>query len=460
MIHWQKSNNKFLLLLIVLAIVVKSAFFLWGGVHPFQGADSHSFYSLTLNFARGEGLKYVDNGAPNLVLNSFRPPLYPLFAGILFKIFGDHPSAVMLVQLMLGVLSIVVMFALAKLLFNDVVATWTAVLGVFYWTSMFWENQFYTEPLFCLLFLLANYFALTAALRDDSRGVAQRAVTAGTFYGLAVLCRPAAAAALPLVLGWMIVIRVRSDRRVLIWSTLMLGAWILIMLPWWIRNYIVQGAFVPFVTSGGLNLWGGNHIAGGAKAITAAWEIMKENPNGFSELEMDRWFYHDAWHVLSNNPSHFLALLKDKFIWYWWPLQRDFYQLPYRLLFPFFLIGLGASVRYFRKASILHMIILSQCGVSVLYNAHSRYRYSIDFYIILIAAVGVVGLANAAPAKRKWIGPLYCLIILGLGLLFRGTEGSFLSFIRLWYIIPAAIAFVALGYLRAHVISPHSSEAH
>ncbi|MBN1826931.1 MAG: glycosyltransferase family 39 protein [Candidatus Eisenbacteria bacterium] len=397
---------------------------------------------------------YVDNGAPDLVLASFRPPLYPFFAGVIFKIFGDHPSAVVIAQHLFGVLSIVILFAAAKSLFNEAVARWAGALGTAYWVSMYWESQLYTESLFCFLFLLANYFVITAALKHGWKGVSRRAFMGGIFYGLAVLCRPAAVLALPLVVGWIVVLRAKNDRRALIPAAWILGGWILIMLPWWTRNYIVHGSFVPFVTSGGLNFWGGNHAAGAAKGIPAAWEIMKENPDGLSELEMDRWFYRDALDALIANPNRFPVALKNKILAYWWPLQRDIYQVPFRLLFPFFLIGLGASIRCFRKSSVLYLLILSQCAVSVLYNAHSRYRYSIDFYLLMIAAVGCVGLMNAAPTRRKWASPLSGLIILGLGLLFWAMERHALPLIRLWHLIPAALALVALGYLRTHHLSP------
>jgi len=75
------NGKRALRFIIVLAVLVKIGFFLWGGVAPFQGADSHSFHSLALSVSKGEGLQYVDNGAPQMVLRSFRPPLYPLVVG-------------------------------------------------------------------------------------------------------------------------------------------------------------------------------------------------------------------------------------------------------------------------------------------------------------------------------------------------------------------------------------------
>ena len=436
--------------LLVAVIAVKLAFFWWGGVQPFQGADSHSYYSLTTNLTHGGGLRYIDNGAPDMVLHSFRPPLYPIFMSVVFRVVGDRPSVVLIVQMLLGVASVYLLYALGRTVFGERSGRWAGILGAAYWLSMFFENQIYTESLFAFLFLCANYMAMTIALDTPRRGLAVRAAVAGVFFGLAILCRPSAALAVPLIVVWVASSRSRAERPALIPVATVLVACVLVLLPWWIRNFAVHGTFVPFVTSGGLNFWAGNRVQGGAGALTAAWEIMQQNPNGLSEVELNRWFYRDALGLIWQNPGHFVNMLRQKFLWYWWPLQGDYYQLPYRLLFPFFLMGVGASLRLWRRASGLYLIIASQCIVSVLFAAHARYRYSVDFYVIVLAAFGVAGLVRLAIGDRESFGKGLAGLIVVAGVLFWQLEWALLPLVSVWYLVPVAVGLVVFGALFLH----------
>lgn len=441
-----RDDLRFVATLAGFTILIKLAFFFWGGVEPFQGADSHSFYSLATNFARGDGLVYVDNGTPDMVFRSFRPPLYPFLMGLVFKVAGESTTVILLLQLLLGTVSVVLLFTAGKLLFDDSVARWAGFLGSLYWVSSYFDNQIYTETLFVFLFLAANVLVFRCATRDCRGTSAWRALLCGAVYGLAILCRPAAVAALPPVLLWFFFSGEGPKKRLLLSAVLIAGGAVAVMTPWWIRNYVIHDTFVPFVTSGGLNFWGGNQIEGGAHSITKAWRIMESDSGALSETGWDRWFYNDAFTKIQADPAHFVTVLRMKLVLFVWPLQNNFYQLPYRFLFPFFLLGIGAAFGRFRQSSVLYLILASQTAVAVLYAAHARYRYSIDYYLILLAAVAIAGLMRTRPREKQFFGRVVLASVLGAGFLLWKLEPVLIAFIRLWFIIPIGLLLVFIGY--------------
>jgi 4-amino-4-deoxy-L-arabinose transferase-like glycosyltransferase len=451
--NWFISNRissgeeiRFLAVLLVLTVVIKLAFFFWGGVEPFQGRDSYSFYSLATNYAQGEGLVYVDNGTPDMVFKSFRPPLYPFVMGLIFRATGESPTVIILLQLLIGTASVLLLYAAGKLLFDISVARWASFLGALYWVSSFYDNQIYTETLFVFLFLAANALVFSIARQNDRSSMLWRAVLSGIVYGTAILCRPAAVATLPLILLWLLFTG-RASRKLLCMSAgLAVTGTAMVMIPWWIRNFVIHHTFVPFVTSGGLNFWGGNQIDGGSNSIARAWQIMNANIQRLSEVGWDRWFYHDAFEKIRANPAHFVSMIKLKLNMFWWPLRNEFYQLPYRFLFPFFMLGIGSAIGYLRSSSALFLIVVSQTAVAALYAAHSRYRYSIDFYMILLAAVAILELLRYGMRGRRLNGRVILASILCLEFVFWKLEPVVLPFIKVWFVVPAGIALMASGY--------------
>jgi 4-amino-4-deoxy-L-arabinose transferase-like glycosyltransferase len=314
-----------------------------------------------------------------------------------------------------------------------------------YWTSSYFENQFYSENLFVFLFLAANLFAFAGTLREGE-GFDWRLPVAGLLYGLAVLCRPSAVAAVPLVALWLLWVKRHSGRRALAGSSILIVFAVLALVPWWVRNYTVHGAFLPFVSSGGLNFWAGNEIPAGGGALSTAWSIMRENPGNLTEIGLDRWFYRDAMAAIQRDPTHFIAMMKQKALSYGWPLQESFYQLPYRLLSGFFLLGLGVSLKAFGRSMGLYLVVFSQFIVSVAYAAHSRYRYAIDFYLIVLAAVGLVGLLRFAPRGKAWVGKVLALFLVAAGVLGWILHTELTGLTRVWMAVPVGGALVLSGW--------------
>ena len=169
-------------------------------------------------------------------------PLYPLFLGAMQLVVGDRPLLVQAVQALVASAGAVYLYKLAFALTTKrrvgiVAATLFAVYPLLVHHSI---DGTESALLTTLLIAFAYHFVTMRTMVD--------AATAGGWLGLVTLTR---AVAWPLLLVAPIA-AARSGRRAIV----MAGAAVLVLLPYAIRNYTLNGAIVP--ARGGINLLIGN----------------------------------------------------------------------------------------------------------------------------------------------------------------------------------------------------------
>ena len=74
---------------------------------------------------------------------------------------------------------------------------------------------------------------------------------------------------------------------------------ILILLPWWVRNWLVFGAFVPLTTSGPSGLWIGAQTSGG-------WTALPKRLLGGGELACAAQFGSEAKRLILADPAAYV----------------------------------------------------------------------------------------------------------------------------------------------------------
>lgn len=169
---------------------------------------------------------------------------------------------------------------------------------------------------------------------------------------------------------------------------------ILLMVPWSVRNYQVFHSFVPFTTSGGLNLYRGNNADQiGAWGNPATNERVKSlaRTERF-ELELNALFYDAAVEYIGTHP---LAVAKDIPVKLFdlWIFDRhsernNWYYTVYSVLFSvLFFIGL------FRSASVRHVHVyiffMYFSLVVALFFCLPRYQTMMRIAMVPFAAVGI-----------------------------------------------------------------------
>ncbi|MCU1426477.1 MAG: Dolichyl-phosphate-mannose-protein mannosyltransferase [Actinomycetia bacterium] len=217
------------------AIAIRGAYIAAYLRHYRPQSDASQYHQLAISVAHGHGLAstfpfwYVHPTA-------FRPPLYPVVLGALYRVTGDSLLSAMLFNVVLGAL-VVVLAAEVATRIGGPTAGIAAGVFVAIMPSLIAND---VVPLAESLSLVLLLGALLALMRDHD-------VVAAITVGLLMLARPSAQAFALLVAMWMV-------RRVGWWRAvrflLIVG---LVVVPWVARNWIEVGT-PQLVTSNGFNL--------------------------------------------------------------------------------------------------------------------------------------------------------------------------------------------------------------
>jgi len=233
------------LLLFATALGLRLAFVLAYPQQPLL-ADSLDYDRLARSVASGRGFRDA-HGEPE----TLRAPLYPLFVAGLYRIGGPDPARVRAAQAVLGALVPVAVLSLGLACFRPRVAWLAAAVVACYPAFVAYTGLVLTETLACLL---VSVVALAAVRAASTRSLAWSALL-GMALGLTALCR-AELAAVALAMGLAtLALPAGSWGARLARAAAMGVCFLLVLLPWTIRNYRTLGAFVPLTTDGWRTLW-------------------------------------------------------------------------------------------------------------------------------------------------------------------------------------------------------------
>ena len=171
-------------------------------------------------------------------------PLYPLFLAGARLIAGESALAVQLIQIALASTGAVLLFRLTRAQTGSPRAGVIAGLLFAAYPLLIRHAATMSDSSLTTV-LLIGFAAASAAMTSVAT-----AVLAGLWLGLSVLSRAMVLPLVPLV-GAMLVLRGRVRDAVAVATVATL-----VMLPWWIRNYTVNGSWLP--TRSGINLFIGN----------------------------------------------------------------------------------------------------------------------------------------------------------------------------------------------------------
>lgn len=368
-------------------------------VTPFQGDEPHLF-NYAVNVMNGE--YYGTSGA-------YWPPGYIFFMGFMFKIFGlpETPNivSVQIIQSLLDAISAVLIFAIARHMFaKRTIGIIASLLYALLPAAVMYTGMFYSETLWIFFMLLGIWLTFVTA----ERLTWPYYVVTGFVYGLAALVRPTS---LPLVvlaglLFYMhnIEFPLRWDWRRL-WSRFVAPLLIMVVTigvtisPWVIRNIIVIGEPVLFSVNPGINLY----LAHNEKA-TGRWVDMgPDDPvlQWRDHPEVNRQGKAAAYDYILAHPLKTLKQAIHVHKWFWTvenvsiqndavPLLKKWYELySFKLLAVLGLLGIVLARHSWRSVLWIVLFMIAYNGlIDFLYFA-SRYRYPIEPFLVLFAAVTV-----------------------------------------------------------------------
>ena len=395
-------------------------------------ADDLQYDQIARSLAAGKG--YTIHGQ----FISFRPPLYPVFLSVIYRIVPDGYAVARIVQAALGALVAWLAFLLGRRLLGERRGFAAAALYAVAPADVFFSLGLLTEALFLpLLVTMAYGFvrlaeAATAWRRaspEDASGeqaiapLANRvpmkwAVLTGAAMGGALLTRPVLLLFPPVLAlwGWWIYRkppeipgRGRLAAAFLAVSVIILAA-LAVMSPWLWQLRERTGHWVPVTTGGGATFWGANNVQVMDRAHWGRWVSIGQLPF-YDELravagdpvEVDRRAWRLGLQFLAANPDKIPELLLFKFARFWNPVAnvrtswKIIYLATYGLSLPWVFAGLVLTWKRDDPILILHLLVATFVFSALVFWGDARIRSGISPFLWIFA---VAALARTADRLR------------------------------------------------------------
>lgn len=239
-----KHLNLYLIGLLLLAV----AFRLYGVLsHPTApSGDAPDYHRLAIGLVEGRG--YVNAaGTPT----AWRPPGYPVFLAGIYKIVGNSVLRATIVQAILGGLTVLVLMALGAMILGWRRALIAGAIAAVY-PAFIWLPRLLMSENLSLFLLLLSLVAVTMYLRTSRMAWM---IVFGVLCALNSLVR-GANLFIPVAVALGLLIVQRRNRKQIVASLLaMTTAFIVMLLPWTIRNYRIFRHAIPIATQDGLALY-------------------------------------------------------------------------------------------------------------------------------------------------------------------------------------------------------------
>lgn len=185
-------------------------------------------------------------------------PLYSLVLAGLLRLLGYASWPLLLLHVSFGVLTTFFTYKIAQPLFSRAVAALAGLLISLHPYLVKLTMQIIDTGPSVALTTCSMWLFMRAWL--DPSYSSRRYALAGVAFALATLVRPVAGVYV-VILGLGMFFWFASRRRfrsaVVVAVTLWL-AWSAVVSPWWVRNYLCYGRFIPLTTYGGFNFLKGH----------------------------------------------------------------------------------------------------------------------------------------------------------------------------------------------------------
>jgi len=449
-------------IILLLGLIVRIVYYVQLGssdLGDLTSLDQQFYRELAAGLAAGGGLP-----AGALTFN----PLYPLFLGLVFRLFGDGFAAPRLLQMAIGLLTIYLVYIAGRMLApadgrrRPVYASTgliAAAMMLLYPHPLLYEGSLLATTLvtFCLIASLGLALSLdrdlqgAGSIRLRSARVPHwaAAMLLGVIIGVGVLGRPnlflLLAAAVPVWLFFRAGERLTGLRLA---CAAIAGAALLVVPPI-VYNTAQTGRFVPVTAHGGINFYVGNRPD--ARPVYKPPEWMRRDMRGAiqdskmrAEQELGRsldfaeasnYWFRITLDEIAASPGRWMLLLAGKLRVFWNGVEVpdvidiSFYRrqcpvlgflfLPFAVISPLALCGLVVLARRGKNRSIVFLYVGVSLASVLMAFVSSRYRMPSIPVLILCAALYVswtVGELRAG--RRRWaiagLG-LFALLLLAVG---------------------------------------------
>lgn len=211
--------------------------------------DSADYQRLAVSLAHGHGFgvsQVAQGGGPT----AFRPPLFPLALGALYKVIGVHLTDARLVEALAGAITVVLLAVVTWLLWGRAIGLTAGVVAAVFPPQLMASTSLMSESV-ALPLEMATLLAAVAYRRSGRIGYAWGA---GAGLGLLVLTRPSLAVLVVPVC--ILLYRRRPSLRALMPVGAVVVAGMIVVTPWLIRDRLTMHTWIPLTTQDGYVLSG------------------------------------------------------------------------------------------------------------------------------------------------------------------------------------------------------------
>lgn len=355
------SRTGFLLLCLLalaLGVRVKAADWVQRYVPPgarFVFGDSESYWELGRSIAAGDKYSVPFDGWFDR--QAFRTPGYPLLLAGMFYVVGRDAPVIFAryINAILGTLAVGAVYWLASRLFDAQTALFAGAVAAIYPGAIAASAFVLSEAPFCPL-MIAQLATQVAAWQVERRRTSfVLSLTAGILAGAATIMRPSWLLFVPFAMACGIAFSRPRLKHFSCGVCMVLGV-VVVMAPWWVRNFRLTSHFIPTSLQVGASLYDGlNPQAEGNSEMSMMdahntatvrevhyryWELFDAGKNrqaaelaAATEYELDRHWRDEALSWAREHPARVLQLTAIKFsrMWNVWPNESQFRSWPVRL---------------------------------------------------------------------------------------------------------------------------------
>jgi hypothetical protein len=350
-------------------------------------------------------------------------PVYVYLVAAVFKVFGVYTlkSAIVVLTLnsLFSALTCLAVFLIADKSFGRVVAIRAGwAWAMFPYAIDFAACRVWADCLNTLLFSLL--FLVTLRMEDvkspDARKTRRVWIGFGLLAGISTLACPPILLVV-LLLSARMCYRLRRHKAP--WAlpaSLAAVMMVLVMSPWFVRNYVTFDRFIPFRSNFWLEMRVGN--TGDLSDIVPDWshpatnKAEMEEYRRLGELNYMAVKRRQTLDYIYAYPGAFFSLTVRRFLCVWtgfWSLQlflvdptSALHAILTTTITIFMLIGLFKAWRSDRAMALPYLLaILSFPLVYYITHSHAEYRHPIDTIIVALAVYGVTSIRRRRGATQE-----------------------------------------------------------
>ncbi len=369
------------------------------------------------NMLAGKGFLYNYLGAP---YRSFNNPLYSFMCAGLYLLTNHSYFVILMVQSVFSILLALVIFNIARILFDEKTAFISAVLVAFHPAFVYYD-VFNLVPLSIDSFLVAS--VVLFFLRFKARPTVLNISLVGALIGLGALTRGIIGSLMPFLIVYLIIFmkKITLKERARMAVILSLATFIVIA-PWIVRNYIVHKKFVFIISTTGETFWRANNkyavgtsLDKEGNSILKLWpEDFRKKVYGMDELAQNKFLFNEAVKFIRANPRIFITSYLARVYYFWWfspqsgiiypRLYTVVYKCVYSVIFIFFIFGIITALRSADEAVrdntwLVIFILMAICATQSLFYVEGRHRFIVEPLMMIFFAHGAMRAYNLLNSK-------------------------------------------------------------